>query len=168
MERFPWLLLFDRKVFFIIGLASFLAVLTCISFFIFRSTPGRISASTVQEKRWPLAQDISAIEQMQLFGIKEAPVIKTNDNNNIGVCRATETDAFYLTVPKADSGASVRALVLSTQKQFSVAVIDIAGQQQLFSQGDTLTNSGEEITRILSDRVIIRKDGHCTALMFVE
>jgi len=168
MERFPWLLLFDKKAFFIIGLASFLAVLMCTSLLIFSSAPGNISASTAQEKRWPLAQDISEIEQMQLFGIKEAPVVETNDNNKIGACRATEPDAFYLTVPKADSGASVRALVLSTQKQLSVAVIDIAGQQQLFSQGDTLTNSGGEIAKILSDRVIIRKDGHCTALMFVE
>lgn len=168
MERFPWLLLFDKKAFFILGLASFLAVLTCISFLIFSSASGNISTSTAQEKRWPLAQDISTIEQMQLFGVKQAPVIETSDNNNIGACRAEESDAFYLTVPKENPGASVRALVISTQKHLSVAVIDIAGQQQLFSQGDTLTNSGGEITRILSDRVIIRKDGHCTALMFVE
>lgn len=168
MERFPWLLLFDKKAFFIIGLGSFLAVLMCISLLIFSARPGNIPAATAQEKRWPLAQDISEIAQMQLFGVKQAPAVETSDNNNIGACRAEEPDAFYLTVPKADIGASVRALVISTQKQFSVAVIDIAGQQQLFSQGDTLTNSGGEIARILSDRVIIRKDGHCTALMFVE
>lgn len=168
MERFPWLLLFDKKEFFIIALASFLAVLVSMSLLFWPSSGTRDFASQAQEKRWPLRQDIDEIARMQLFGIKQQQVEKVASDNRLGACKPTESDDFYLTVPKADTAASVRALVLSTQSSLSVAVIDIAGQQQLFSQGDTLTNGGGEIVRILTDRVILRDDGHCSALMFVE
>lgn len=168
MERFPWLMLFDKKAFFIFALASFLTVSLAILLLFLPSSGKRDFTPEVQEKRWPLAQDISTIADMQLFGIKQQVVEKVASNNTLGACKPTEPDAFYLTVPKADTTASVRALVLSTQSSLSVAVIDIAGQQQLFSQGDTLTNGGGEIVRILTDRVIIRDDGRCSALMFVE
>ena len=168
MERFPWLLLFDKKAFFIIALGSFLTVLLAVTLLFIPQSGSSSLAPAVQEKRWPLPQDISEIARMQLFGIKAKPVAKVASNNTLGACEPTEPDAFYLTVPKADTAASVRALVLSTQSSLSVAVIDIAGQQQLFSQGDTLTSGGGEIVRILADRVIVRDDGRCSALMFVE
>ncbi|KAB0556797.1 hypothetical protein F7Q90_08015 [Pantoea stewartii subsp. stewartii] len=168
MVRFTWLILFERKVFFIISLASFLFVLTCISESVLRTTSKNLSALTMHEKRWPMVQDINHITQMQLFGIKATPAIKPSGNDKPVACRIAEPDTFYFTVPRAESIARVRAVVISTQVRFSVVVIDISGHQQLFSQGDTFNSSGEKIVRILSDRVIIRKDGHCTALIFVE
>ncbi|WP_161796988.1 type II secretion system protein N [Erwinia tracheiphila] len=168
MVRFTWLILFDRKKNFFISLASFLIVLTCIGVSILRTTSNNFSVLTGHEKRWPMVQDVNHITQMHLFGIKATPTIKPSGNDKQVACRIAEPDTFYFTVPRAESVASVRALVISTQVRFSVAIIDISGHQQLFSQGDTFNSSGEKIARILSDRVIIRKDGHCTALIFVE
>ncbi|WP_440867947.1 type II secretion system protein N [Symbiopectobacterium purcellii] len=168
MVRFTWLMIFDKRPFFIISLVFFLIVLTCISVLILQTQPKNPSAFSGQEKRWPLVQDINYIAQMHIFGIKTTPAIKPRVNNEPSACDIAETDAFYFMVPRAKSEASVRALVISTEARFSVAVIDISGHQKLFSQGDNFNSSGEEVVRILSDRVIIRKNGHCAALMFVE
>jgi len=168
MAYFPWLVLFDRVSIFIIAVVSFIIALSYVVIIILTHSPSVLISSTVQEKRWPLTQDVSDIKKMYLFGVKQQHLEKISDTSTVGLCRDSEPDAFYLTVPKADTEASVRALVLSTQSSLSVAVIDIEGQQQLFTLGDSLTNYGGEIAKILADRVIIRNGAYCSALMFVD